>query len=336
MLKTLFLIGHSDKQLEEIYRESRRQGKVVLPEGFQGVTPIMPYVTSDQTLAANSVTMALGIHGIDKMSSDTPFNLFNLVGDADSSGRSLHNIQSIGNQIRPQRFFNQPVHVFKTSRECLPETLRDIPGCVVPRVRSAHPGSFEELLSVCVEFDSWPVILRARGLHGGQQMLLVNDSSELEAHRGVTWLYDDIVLIQFFDYRDSDGMYQKNRVAMIDGRPYIRHAIFSDRWSVHTECRIRLMDSNPELRRREEVFLAQFRDRDLQRYAPVLEQIQQRIGLDVYGVDFALVNDKILVFEANACMSFVGQRHGTDDQYGYLDDYLQAIRQALKDMLVKG
>jgi glutathione synthase/RimK-type ligase-like ATP-grasp enzyme len=60
-----------------------------------------------------------------------------------------------------------------------------------------------------------------------------------------------------------------------------------------------------------------------------------RIGLDVFGIDLALVDGRILVFEANACMSFVGARYGTDDRYEYLDNYVKEIRPALKKLLVK-
>lgn len=51
-------------------------------------------------------------------------------------------------------------------------------------------------------------------------------------------------------------------------------------------------------------------------------------------IPFAMVNGQIIIFEANACMSFVGARHG-GEEYQYLDDYLSAVRRALEKMLVE-
>jgi hypothetical protein len=95
------------------------------------------------------------------------------------------------------------------------------------------------------------------------------------------------------------------------------------------------MDRDRSLCRREEQFLASFRDRGLGEYAAVFREIYQRVGLDVFGIDFALVDGQILIFEANACMSFVGARYGSDDRYQYLDNYVRDVRRALKKLLVK-
>jgi hypothetical protein len=95
------------------------------------------------------------------------------------------------------------------------------------------------------------------------------------------------------------------------------------------------MDRDRSLCRLEEQFLASFRDRGLGEYAAVFREIYQRVGLDVFGIDFALVDGQILIFEANACMSFVGARYGSDDRYKYLDNYVRDVRRALKKLLVR-
>lgn len=165
---------------------------------------------------------------------------------------------------------------------------------------------------------------------------MLKDVSELESVSHQEWLYQGIFLIEYVDYRGDDGLYQKTRAVMIDGSPFLRHSIYTDSWAIHSGSRAALMDGDMGLCDRERRFLGEFRHAGFQKYAGVFQQIYERVRLDVFGIDFSIVDGKILIFEANACMSFVGKRHGSDEQYGYLDSYLTAIRHALRTMLVKG
>jgi hypothetical protein len=215
----------------------------------------------------------------------------------------------------------------------LPKTLANIPGCRIPHVETADPKTPGELVAVCEKFDSWPLIVRARGYHGGERMLLLNSAAQIDSLEDLFWLYSGIFLIEFIDYINEDGLYQKTRVIMVDGQPYPRHSIFSDSWAVNSSDRVKLMDKDVSLCHREEHFLADLRDEGLKKCANVFQEIYQRIGLDVFGIDFTLVNEQIVIFEANACMSFLGDRHG-GDQYQYLDSYLITLRRSIKQMLV--
>ena len=113
-----------------------------------GVLPILPFVNSDHTLAANSVSIIVS-ECTSRPPANTRVNLFNLVGDAYSSVKSLHKIQAIINAMQPSRYFNQPVNVFKTSRGRLPKTLANIPNCIVPRAEMADPTTYRELQAAC-------------------------------------------------------------------------------------------------------------------------------------------------------------------------------------------
>jgi len=334
MKTTLFLLGASDNEAQSPSTRERVRGGVQVTTDFAGVLPILPYVMSDPTMSAKSHTVVVGVHEIE-LARNAQVNLFNLVGDADSSAAMLHNIEAIAGRIKPARLFNPPRHVFRTSRSRLPQTLADIPGCIVPRVEAANPGNYAELRTVCREFGAWPMIVRARGFHGGEHMVLLAEEAQLGSLEGQSWPYGGIFLIQYIDARNEQGLNHKIRVVMVDGVPYVRHCIYSDQWAVHTSGRSILMDRDRSLCRREEQFLASFRDRGLGEYAAVFREIYQRIGLDVFGIDFALVDGQILIFEANACMSFVGARYGSDDRYQYLDNYVRDVRRALKKLLVK-
>jgi hypothetical protein len=299
-----------------------------------GVLPILSYIMSDRTLAAHSRAILVD-ERTQRPQQNPRAHLFNLVGDADSSVNSLHRIQTIINAVQPRRCFNKPVDVFKTSRARLPKTLATIPGCVVPRTETADPKTFGELQVACKKFNVWPLIVRARGYHGGKNMLLLSGESELDSLKDLAWPYEGICLIEFLDCRTEDGLYHKIRVVMVDGVAYARQCIYSDQWAIHSDSRSDLMAHDNDLCHREEMFLAQLRDRELAKREPLFQEMYRRIGLDVFGIDFALVNGQVVVFEANACMHFLGQGDTTGPRNPYLDSYKKELRNALKKMLVK-
>jgi hypothetical protein len=122
---------------------------------------------------------------------------------------------------------------------------------------------------------------------------------------------------------------------MVDGVPYPRHSIYSDQWLSNTASRA-LMDSDVELCQREERFLAHLRDEGMREYGPIFREIGQRVGLDVFGIDLALVNGQMVIFEANPCMTFLRRRRLSNDaRYDYLDSHITALWRAVKNMLLK-
>jgi hypothetical protein len=337
MIPTLFLMGPSDIEGQSWTKKKHLEdGRVKGTAQWSGFLPLAPFVMGDATLSAKSTFVMIGIHETLNIPKNGRVNLFNLVGDADASVTTLNTIQALENKIQPQRYFNRVSDVFKTSRERLPITLSGIPGCRVPLVKALKPGSFDEFASACEEFAVWPLIVRARGYHGGEHMLLLEDRSQLDSINDKPWIYDGVFLIEYVDYRNEQGLYQKSRVILVDGVPYPRHSIFSDQWAVHAASRADLMGQDAELCRQEEKFLAYLRDTGMKEYGEVFSAIQERVGLDIFGIDFALVDGKVVVFEANACMNFLGQNYGEHGRYQYLDSYVKKLKRAVKKMLLNG
>ena len=77
------------------------------------------------------------------------------------------------------------------------------------------------------------------------------------------------------------------------------------------------------------------RDNGLQQREQIFREIYKRIGLDVFGIDFAMVNGELVIFEANACMHFLGTGDISSGRYSYTGTYKQALRNALKNMLLR-
>ena len=327
-------MGPSDIEGQSWTKKRLEDGRVKGTAQWSGFLPIAPLVMDDATLNAKSTFVMIGIHESLKIAKNDRLNLFNLVGDADASVATLKTIQALENKIQPLRYFNRVSDVFKTSRERLPKTLSNIPGCHVPRIKACNPKSYSELESACEEFDTWPLIVRARGYHGGKYMTLLTSKSQLKAIKNNPWLYNGIFLLEFVDFSNEENLYQKTRVIMVDGVPYPRHSIISNSWSIHKENRADLMAMDDELCHKEEHFLAFLHDTGLKEYGAVFSGIHERIGLDIFGIDFSLVDGKVVIFEANACMNFIGQDYGNDDRYRYLERYEQALRRAVKKMLM--
>lgn len=332
----LFLLGPSDIEGQSWTKiDSRADGKVKGTAHWSGFLPIQPFVMGDPTLKAKSTFALIGIHETIHVPKNARLNLFNLVGDADASASTLNTIQVLESKIKPLRSFNRSIDVFKTSRERLPGTLSNIPGCRVPHVKTSNPRSFGELEAACEEFNTWPLIIRARGYHQGQNMILLSDKSQLEAIKDSPWLYGGIFLIEFIDFRNEENIYQKTRVILVDGVPYPRHSIVSDHWLIHSESRAVLMDRNIELCRQEEGFLQYLQGACLKEYGAIFKAIHERVGLDIFGVDFTILDGQIVIFEANACMNFLSQDYGKDGRYRYLESYIKDLKRAVKRMLIQ-
>ena len=335
--KTLFLLGQADNDSRGETTSVAVKGGSMVTKELVGVLPILPFIMGDRTLAAHCTSMLVNAD-TSPPPPNSGVNLFNLVGDADASMNSLNKIQAIINSVQPLRCFNKPSDVLKTTRARLPQTLANIPGCIVPRTEAADPKTFAELQAVCKKFDHWPMIIRARGYHGGTHMLLLSEESQLQSLKDLSWPYDGICLIQFVDCRDKEGIYHKVRVVMVDGVAYARQCIYSDRWAIHAGSRTDLMDQNIELCHREKNLLAQLRDNGLREREQLFQEVYQRIGLDVFGIDLAMVNDQLIIFEANACMHFLGRgggRNVSNVRYDYLSAYKRELRRAVKKMLVR-
>lgn len=336
MKQTLFLVGPSDIEGQsstniEFSDAERVKGRA----NWEGVMSILPFVMEDPTLKEKSIVGLVGIQKFEP-AQNARLNIFNLVGDADASTSTLQKITNIARDIRPLRYMNRPEDVLKTSRERLPATLANVPGCRLPNVIASDAKSLSELITTCQDFDNWPLIIRARGYHRGEKMCLVESVAQLETLKDSPWLYQGVLLIHFIDYRNDKRLYQKTRVIMVDGVPYPRHSIISNEPFIHARNRSDLMDTDDMLCRQEAEFLDYLRDEGLndRHYGGIFNAIHQRIGLDIFGIDCAMVNGELVVFEANSCMHFLSQDYGVNRRYEYLEPHIRRLKRAIKKMLM--
>lgn len=224
--------------------------------------------------------------------------VFNAIGDPDVTAASRDTVRRFLETCR-KPVVNPPVAVARTSRDRIPELLKDIDDVLVPAtVRlPAHAevrARFEQLEIAGVHP---PLLLRPVGSHGGRGLELIETPAALAAAGAGADSYASV----YHDYRSADGYYRKYRVVFVDRQPYPYHLAISADWLVHYVS----ADMLPHRWKRDEElrFLADPGSVLGERGMNALAAIGQRLDLDYCGVDFSIAGDgRILVFEANATM----------------------------------
>lgn len=227
--------------------------------------------------------------------------LFNLISDADQNRQVLGVLERV---LRDPSItaLNPPARVRATTREQVAGRLEGIPGLVVPRTRRIGLREGRRLREA-LHRDAFrfPAIFRPIGTHGGEGARLVAGPDDLPPPGTLREAY----LTEFVDYRSGDGYYRKYRCFFIGGAIVFRHLIVSDHWSVHAGDRRRLMLRTDWMMREEEAIHAAGAAHFGPDRMATLERIRSVMGLDYFGLDFALLaSGELLLFEANATMNF--------------------------------
>lgn len=224
----------------------------------------------------------------------------NAVCDCDTNAHALRSVASVVRQVgRP--VVNDPELVLRTGRDHMHETLRDMDGVRCPRTVRVSPRSTRELAALVEGGDlAVPFLFREAGAHGGQKLELVIGIADADLRQLDRFAFDgrQFYATEFVDFASPDGLYRKYRVIVIGDRPFPRHLIISDSWNIHSESRDVLMASSEELRAEEARHILGFEPAD----HPVFTRLWERLGLDYFGIDFAVTDDgTLVVFEINCC-----------------------------------
>lgn len=258
--------------------------------------------------------------------------LLNLISDADQNRQVLGVLERV---LRDPSItaLNHPARVKATTREQVARRLEGIPGLAVPKtwriaLRDGKPH-WEALRHAAFRF---PAILRPIGTHGGEGVRLVAGPDDLPSPGALREAY----LTEFVDTRSDDGYYRKYRCFFIGRAIVFRHLIVSDHWSVHAGDRKRLMLRTEWMMREEEAIHAAGAAHFGAERMTTLERIRSAMGLDYFGLDFAvLASGELLLFEANATMNFFPFSTPDRGHYSWrcLPVAVEAIRALVTDRL---
>ncbi|GLS85976.1 hypothetical protein GCM10010873_09500 [Cypionkella aquatica] len=184
------------------------------------------------------------------------------------------------------------------SRDRVTRTLADAPGLYTPpTLRQSRSDLIHLLMTTPI---AAPLILRPVGTHAGAGMARINGAGDL-----AEWLraHDapEVYTAPFIDYRGSNGLYTKQRIVLIKGKPFAGHMASSAHWMVHYLNAD--MANQPARRADEAAWMAQFDQDFAQRHAQAFTALYHRIGLDYFGLDCAELPDgRLLVFELDVAM----------------------------------
>jgi hypothetical protein len=228
--------------------------------------------------------------------------ILNLVTDPDQHPHTLETLRKLLRGHRG-RVINRPEAVMRTARDQVAKRLAGIDGLRVPKVirlRNPKPGAAS--VAAARAGMSFPLIVRLAGTHTGRIIGVVEGHEQLDAAcagRG------DFIIIEFVDFRSDDGLYRKYRQWSFGGRAIFRHLLTTDQWNVHVSERNRFMLDRPDLIEEEIRLLDRPEGAFPDAIHAMFRAVQERIGLDFFGMDFAIGRDgRAILFEANATMSF--------------------------------
>ncbi len=225
---------------------------------------------------------------------------------------------------------NDPLTIRKTTRDAVADLLWGIPGCRIPKIWRRKAGADFSIATLQAALPlPFAILARPVGTHGGDDFVKIDGLGELAAL--LAHLPDnDRYLIEYIDYRSSDGYFRKYRFIFVDDQILPYHLAIANDWKVHHDSTD--MADHLWMQREEEAYLndptAVF---DAGHYR-ALRAIRERIGLDYFGIDCGLDRSgDLVVFEANASMLV----HDGNDEFPYKAPSVLRIKSAFDQMLRK-
>jgi len=259
--------------------------------------------------------------------------VFNAVGDADICADALRAAERILELVESP-VVNAPAAVLPTGRAENAARLAHLDGVIAPRAANVRR---ESLLGegaagmLAARGFGFPILVRAPGFHAGKHFEKVERVEDLDA--AVAELPgDDVIVIEYVDTRDADGMVRKYRAIFVGEQIYPLHLAVAHQWKVHYFSAD--MQHNARNRAQDEAYLQDMDSVLGARAMDALERVRRMLGLDFGGIDFGLAPDgRIVVFEANATM--VVPLPSDDARWEYRRAPIARIYEAVGAMLAR-
>lgn len=331
MEEIIFIAGPDDNNKSRIKKTG-----INTSISFKGILPIFTLIDSNKSIFDNSSKFFINFHQYLHHKKDLKdVVLFNLVSDADACKYSLAFITNLIKNNNFKKILNHPEKVISTSRRNLSQLLNGIEGIVVPEIKHVTIESIEELKSYLIEKGiELPVIIRAVGFNNSLHMELIESIEQLDHINKLFEVSSNFYLIRYYDTSGGSNFYKKYRVAVINGQVYPQHLLTSEHWNVSVSARKGIMLNNQELRFDENNFLETFESSFFMRYKHIFDEINERISLEIYGIDFSVMpNGQLVIFEANASMDLISMWLGPNHEYDYKKPYRYQVKRSIEKLL---
>ena len=205
--------------------------------------------------------------------------MINLIGDADLCADALGRAEKIA-ALSHAPLLNPPALVAATGRLDNARRLGALPGVETPRMRLFSRQDLSE-----IDNETFPLLLRAARVSRRAALHRVERREDLAAALA-TLPGDEIIVMSPLDARGADGRHRKYRAMAIGKKWFPLHLAVSADWKVHYFSAD--MGARPEPRAEERRFLDCMPSALGARASAALAAIAETVGLDYFGVDFAL------------------------------------------------
>ena len=215
-----------------------------------------------------------------------------------------------------------PARIAGLTRDGVAELMAGAPGLLAPMAYRLDREPFAAL-------TEFPVIARPIGSHAGAGLEKLDDAAAVRAYLAAQPT-ERFYVSPFIDYARADGLFRKQRIAFIDGRPFLCHHAVSAHWMVHY-LNAAMLDS-PENRAEEALTMRNFDDDFVVRHRGAFDALAARIGLDYFAIDCGEMRDgRLLLFEADVAMIV----HDMDppDLFPYKAPQMKTVFAAFQAML---
>ena len=260
---------------------------------------------------------------------------FLAIGESEENLASLRSLEPILAGWPKPLINGAPGRIAELTRDGVCALLSGVDEVVAPptarvaREVLAGIGGGEIALGSLLPGAAFPIIARPIGSHAGTGLEKL-DSADAVAGYLAGQAADSFYIAPFVDYSGPDGQFRKQRIALVEGRPFICHMAISPRWMVHYLNADML--ENPENRAEEARFMAGFDAEFAAGHRVAFERLYERIGLDYFAIDCAETRDgRLLLFEADVAMIV----HAMDppELFAYKQPTMKKVFEAFQGML---
>lgn len=231
---------------------------------------------------------------------------FMAIGQSNDNGPALAHMRRLLAEFPGAVMNSDPALIDSLTRDAVSAMLAAEPSILSPRtwrvpyhdLRTVASGV--RSLGDCAPGLAFPIIARPVGTHAGDGLERLADVDALSAWLD-TQTAPELYVTPFIDYRGADGLFGKQRIVFIQGRPFASHMALSTHWIVHYLSAG--MAESAEKRAVEQAWMENFETDFAIRHGEAFAALHRHIPLDYFGIDCAELPDgRLLVFEVDVAM----------------------------------
>jgi hypothetical protein len=256
---------------------------------------------------------------------------FLAVGESEANRPLLHALEPVARAWPTPLLNGAPARIAELTRDGVCALMDGAKGVLAPATIRLDRDALARVGQGGVSEIAFPFIVRPIGSQAGAGLEKLTGPEQIAPYlesQDAPVFY----LAPFIDYSGPDGLFRKQRIALIDGRPFVCHLAISAHWMVHymNATMIESADNRAEEAR----FMADFDSGFAERHRAAFESLYHCIGLDYFAIDCAETHDgRLLLFEADVAMIV----HAMDppDLFPYKGPQMRKVFEAFQAMVRK-